>query len=142
MLAVAATALFVRLELDPQAAHLITSYPAIMGSAWFGGLGLGIAATLLSMLSADHWLIEPRYTHLRLAKPADIVELATFARVGMFMNVLTEAGSPLPAREREGRRMPEGTAAASAAGKRRRSVTLARIGDAIIATYDQASVTL
>src|SRR5262245_46105438 len=108
-----------------------------MGSTWFGGLGPWLAATLRSMLSADHWLIEPHYRHLWLAKPADSVELATFAGVGMFMNVLTEAGSPVLAREREGRRTPEGTAAASTAAKRRLSVTLARIGDAIIATYDQ-----
>src|SRR5262245_40393141 len=89
--AVAATALAVafRGALTPlwgQHLPLIMFYPAIMVSAWLGGFGPGILATTLSAASAA--LLWP----LRMGdNMADLVGLAVFVGIGLFISTLTRA---------------------------------------------------
>ena len=68
---------------------LITFFPAMMVSAWFGGLGPGLVTTLLSTLSAKYFFMEPVFT-FRLSQTADLVALGIFIGIGVFISVLTE----------------------------------------------------
>jgi len=58
----------------------ITFFPAIMLAAWFGGLGPGILATLLSLVSASYLVLEANATGAIL-----------FVAVSVFISILTEA---------------------------------------------------
>jgi signal transduction histidine kinase len=69
---------------------LITFYPAIVASAWFGGFGPGLAATLLSAMIAEYfWMartsgVAPQYL-------PDAIALAMFVAIGLFISAVTEA---------------------------------------------------
>lgn len=58
----------------------ITFFPAIMLAAWFGGLGPGILATLLSLVAASY-----------LGLGANITGAILFVAVSVFISFLTEA---------------------------------------------------
>src|SRR5579862_7306225 len=60
---------------------------AIMLSAWFGGLGPALLASLLSALSINYFLQEPRFT-LQVASVRDLVQLAVFLAAAVLMSVL------------------------------------------------------
>jgi PAS domain S-box-containing protein len=65
-------------------------YPAIMLSAWFGGLGPGILATFLSAAAAmTLWL--PDVSPMSVRNLADVTGLIAFAAIGILLSVLTEA---------------------------------------------------
>jgi K+-sensing histidine kinase KdpD len=68
---------------------LIMFYPAIMASAWFGGLGPGLTTTLLSALTANYLFMEPGFS-LRL-NVGTIVALGMFVGIGVFISAITEA---------------------------------------------------
>lgn len=82
-------AAIVRLALDPlwgMALPLITFFPAIMASAWFGGVGPGIGTTLLAAVAANYFWMDPRYT-LYVGDARDAVALAMFVLIGAFISV-------------------------------------------------------
>ena len=90
--AVTGLAVGVRITLAPLwGLHLplITFFPAMIASAWFGGFGPGLATTLLSVLSAAYFFMEPSFT-VRVRGTADIVGLGIFAAIGVFISVLTD----------------------------------------------------
>jgi PAS domain S-box-containing protein len=65
-------------------------YPAIMLSAWFGRLGPGILATLLSAAVAmTLWL--PSVSHMSVHSVADLSGVVAFVAIGILLSVLTEA---------------------------------------------------
>src|SRR5208282_1085550 len=68
----------------------ITFYPAVMVAALLGGLGPGLLATALSVAVVDFWVLSPRGS-FAVAKPADVVALALFASMGIFMSLVAEA---------------------------------------------------
>jgi PAS domain S-box-containing protein len=100
-------------------------YPAVLLAAYFGGLWPGLLATALSALAATYFLVHPLFS-LEITTAPDAVALTLFVLVGTVISALSES------RLRSHRR--------SAAGERRYAVTLASIGDAVIATDTQARV--
>lgn len=67
---------------------LLPFYPAVMLSAWFGGFGPGLAATLLSALAITY-LYLPR-THVLMSwNPGDLVGFLLFLSVGLLFSALT-----------------------------------------------------
>jgi signal transduction histidine kinase len=63
-------------------------YPAILVVSWFGGLGAGIAATLLSALAADLFFLSPRIGLTAPDRPAAI-NLLLFLVVGASLARIT-----------------------------------------------------
>jgi PAS domain S-box-containing protein len=63
-------------------------YPAIIVSAWIGGLGPGLLATAVSALAAMFWLLPPPGP--AVADPADQLSLAIFVLTGSAIAVLNE----------------------------------------------------
>ena len=78
-------------------------------SAWYGGFGPGLVASVLAVLLVDYYVILPAGT-LRLHDPADILPLAVFLAVGTLISRLT--GSLRRARARSEQRREEAEALA------------------------------
>ena len=104
----------------------ITFLPGVILAAYIGGLWPGFLATLLSALAADYFFTTPRFS-LYMDNPADIYALALFVLVAAAFSAICE--SRLRSRR------------CTAASERRYAVTLASIGDAVIATDTEARVT-
>ena len=68
---------------------LVTMYPAVLLVAALAGGGPGVGATLLSVLAADYWFIEP-VGQFSIAATNDAVALGIFAGTGIFLSVLAE----------------------------------------------------
>ncbi len=100
-------------------------FAAIALSAGYGGLGPGLLATALAVLGVNYILIPPFYT-FKVAS-LDLVRLGTFAIVALLVSSYSAAR----------RRAEE---AAQRRGEQLR-VTLASIGDAVIATDADGRVT-
>jgi PAS domain S-box-containing protein len=118
----------------------ITFYPAIMVSAWLGGLGPGLATTLLSAVAAKYFWMDPRFT-LYATNAGDAIALVAFALVRIFISGVT--GAMHRARRRQARALEQAqrAGAAVAASEERLRVTIASIGDAVIATDTGGAVT-
>jgi PAS domain S-box-containing protein len=100
--------------------------PAVLIAAYLGGFGPGLLATVVSVLTATFFLVEPHYS-FAINSGSDAVALVVFLLIGVIISGLMES------LERSRRRL--------AANERRYAVTLASIGDAIIATDTRARVT-
>ena len=122
LLTAVATALAVSL-VPPAGGHIFFVFlAAVAASAWLGGLGAGILATLLAILSSDFFLSEPYYT-LSLPPRADVITFTLFTVVALFVGWLSAE---------------RGRAAAAAAASRRRVVdTLESISDGFVAVDRQ-----
>jgi PAS domain S-box-containing protein len=128
--AAAVLAVLLRLFLDPLwdlKLPLITFFPAVMVSAWLGGLGAGITTTLLCAMAAAYFWMPPVLA-FAVTDVGDIVALAVFVGIGITISGLNEAWRRASARV-------ETTA-------EELRVTLASIGDAVIATDSAGRVTL
>jgi PAS domain S-box-containing protein len=91
--AVAAIAVFLRLQMDPVwglRLPYITLFPAIMLSAWLGGLWPGLVTTLLCAAAADYYWIEP-IRSWTIDSTADFLGLLVFLAVGGIICGLNEA---------------------------------------------------
>ncbi|MBI4501307.1 MAG: PAS domain S-box protein [Gemmatimonadetes bacterium] len=122
-------AALLRVAFDPlwgRGLPFITFYPAVMLVAWLGGFGPGIVATLLSATIADYFWMAPALS-LTISATGDVLGLLLFVGMGALISVLNEAWR-------------RATVAQSRSEERLR-VTLASIGDAVIATDDQGRVT-
>ena len=100
-------------------------WPAVLLCAWYGGTGPGLLATALSALSAAFFLLEPR-SSLAVANPADLVGLSVFVAVNVAVSVLC---GKLHQSRRSADQQREWL-----------RVSLASIGDAVIATDTQGRV--
>jgi len=105
---------------------LITFYPVIMLSAWFGGLWPGVAATLASTVLVDYlWLNPLRASHLSTA--GDAVALVLFVGTGLAISGFSESLHRSTARERIARTQAE--AGESALTGRERQLRAALAGE-------------
>jgi PAS domain S-box-containing protein len=121
--------LLLRLQFLPVLGHhapLMTFFPAIILSAYLGGLGPGLLATLLGAVAGDYFLLESRNS-LAAGDRGQVYAVGLFVLAGVAISSLTES------LQRSRRR--------SAASERRYAVTLASIGDAVIATDTRALIT-
>ena len=125
-----AVSLVMRLLVGPQVmeerALYITFCPAVMITAYLGGFGPGMLATLLSAAAVDYFFVEP-HGSLWMQHTHDVIALVFFVLVGGVTSFLCESLH----RSRAG----------IAASERRYAITLASIGDAVIATDTHARVT-
>jgi PAS domain S-box-containing protein len=88
-----AVAVGLRVLMEPlwgSAAFSVTLFPAIMLSAWLGGLGPGLLATAMATVAASYFWVEP-YRAWKVASGADVSLLAVFVLVGVGVVLLTEA---------------------------------------------------
>jgi PAS domain S-box-containing protein len=121
--------LLIRLPLVPWLgyhAELMTFFPAIILSAYLGGLGPGFLATLLGAAIGAFFFLEPHYSFA-------IRDLGTAYGLGLFVLTGVVISGLMESLHRSRRRI--------AASERRHAVTLASIGDAVIATDTQTRVT-
>ena len=100
-------------------------YPAVAGAAWFGGRWPGIFAAVLAAGSANYFLLPPPYAFS--ADPIDLVETALFV-------VLAGAIAWLVGTARGSQQRSAAAAREAHERGERFRVTLAGIGDAVIAT--------
>src|SRR5919197_3660590 len=115
-------AILARLALDPVwgvKLPYITLFPAIMVVAWLGGLWPGILTTLITGTAAAYYWVQPSYS-FRITEPSEWLGLIVFFAVGVVLSPLNEAW--------------RSSAAALAESEEHFKVTLASIGDAVIAT--------
>ena len=76
---------YLGMELPP----FITFYPIIMVVALLVGFWPGLLATGLASLLADYWIFPPR-GHFAIASSSNVVGLAFFAGMGVFMSLVAE----------------------------------------------------
>lgn len=65
-------------------------FAAVMVSVWYGGLGPGLFATVLSTLAINYFYIEPTYS-LNVTNFAYIVRMSIFVIVALLINALNQA---------------------------------------------------
>jgi PAS domain S-box-containing protein len=112
----------------------IVYFPCIVLAAWFGGLGPGLLATGLGGLVAWYLFIPPRFS-FDLPDRTVAGQLIVFLLAGVLISLLAERLQRARQRaEASGRRMRE--------EREQFRVTLASIGDAVIATDAEGHVTL
>ena len=128
-IAAGAVAVALRLSLDPIwgiQLPFITLFPAIMLSAWLGGLGPGLLTTAITGLAAEYDWIEP-VRSFAVADKSELVALLVFVIVGAVISALNEAWR-------------RGTSKV-ALSEERLKVTLTSIADGVITTDDRGRVT-
>jgi PAS domain S-box-containing protein len=118
----------------------ILFYPAVMVAAVFGGLGPGLAATILSAFLSALWVLPSQHGAQPL-DAADVVGLAAFTLMGGFMS-LVAAVARRRARQLARFEREREFLAQLAAERERLDVTLRSIGDAVIATDQAARITI
>src|SRR5262250_3722741 len=95
-IAVASVALALSLAslLSPRAdpSHFTLFFAAVMLSSWYGGLGAGLLATVLSALSLDYFFISRTHTL--------VLDWSALLRLGVFLLVATLTNSLTAARKR------------------------------------------
>ena len=64
-------------------------FPAVMIAAWFGGLGPGIVATLLSAATAVYFFLAP-HSFIALSR-ADAITVPVFVAIGIVISWLFES---------------------------------------------------
>jgi len=126
---VAIAGILIRLWLDPIWGirfPYITLFPAIIVSAWLGGVWPGIVTTAITGTAAEYFWIEPTGSWA-VSEPSELLGLLVFVVVGVVISALNEAWR-------------RGTATV-VESEERLNVTLRSIGDAVITTDDQGRVT-
>ena len=81
-------ALSAQLSLGLTSSRWSIFYPAVYVSAWFGGLGSGIAATVLSFLLEWWFVIPPTHDLLKQAHPRSLVSAGIFVFMGFLISAL------------------------------------------------------
>ena len=136
-------ATLLRMALTPligsNAVPFITFFPAVLFSAWYGGFRVGALSILLSALAADYYFVAP-VGSLRFVSAADQITLLIFVLVGFGMALLS--GSQRRAVEQANREASRRRDAEIAERTQRQQlgITLASIGDAVLATDAEGRV--
>src|SRR5919109_2323047 len=128
-IAIIAVAAALRFALSPlwgAGLPYITFSPAVMCSAWLGGVGPGLVATALSALIADSFWVSPAFS-LSIGDVPDALGLLVFVGMGVLISVMNEAW----------RRSTRG----AFESQERLAVTLTSIGDGVIATDAKGRIT-
>jgi PAS domain S-box-containing protein len=127
-LAVAA-ALLLRLLLAPQLGNelpFLLLWPAVMFCAWFGGFGPGVLATVVSVLAAHEFLLDPEHSFAR-TDPNGFLGMGLFVLLGVSISLLSQ-------RLRQAQQRVEEHAREIFNQREWLRVTLGSIGDGVIAT--------
>jgi PAS domain S-box-containing protein len=112
--------------------YFILFYPAVVLCAWFGGLWPGLLATALGALIAWYLFIPPAYS-FRFADSTAPAQLILFLLASVLISLLAES------LHRSRRKTSESEAREREAHERLR-VTLASVGDAVIATDTEGRI--
>ncbi len=135
-------------------APYITFFAAVMFAAWYGGLGPGLLASVLSLAAALYFVIPPIHS-FATARPEDTAAAIVFLGVSIFVSILNETLRRSQARS-EGRSRElaletsrRAAAEAELAESKRQAehgrdlfrTILASIGDGVIATDGEGKVT-
>jgi PAS domain S-box-containing protein len=107
-------------------------WPAVIYCAWYGGLGPGLLATFVSALAGRYFLLQPLHS-FALARPADGIGILLYLALGCFLSLLIEGFH-------RAKRQVEEHALDLYNQREWFRVTLASIGDAVIATDAEARV--
>src|SRR5215212_12057108 len=99
---------------------------AVILSVWFGGIGPGLVATAISIPVIDYFLLYPTYAFGALY-PANFLWLSTFLGVALLTNSILENRNRVAKRHAEQSELLR--------------VTLASIGDGVIATDSASKIT-
>ena len=110
----------------PGNVNFVLFLTAVAFSAWYGGLGPGLLATVFSVLVATYFFIPPNFT-LEIDDPVARGRLVIFVLAALFINGLSYARARADAR--------------TASERARLEVTLASIGDAVIVADTQGRIT-
>ena len=131
-----AAAVLLRLALDPVlGSHVVlaTLYGAVAFTVWFGGTGPALLATVLGYVAADYLFVPPRGT-LHFAEAQHLFGLAAYI---ISCTIIIVFGASL----RTAHRAAETSAREALRQREQFEVTLASIGDAVVATDQDGSVT-
>ncbi len=126
-----ALALGISLPLGPLITLTPTSlfFMAVMVSAWYGGLGPGLVATVLSTLVINYCFIVPYYS-LNIVEPGSILRLSVFVMAAMLISGLNESRRIAIGREQTLRAVSEAAQSEAQAAKERLETLLSSINDA------------
>lgn len=75
---------------DPSSSPFMLFFAAVMVAAWFGGLGAGLLATVLSAVLGTYFFLVPQHAIQRMI-PAQDLRLAVFVLEGVLISVLVGA---------------------------------------------------
>ena len=116
------------------AVPFITFFPAVVLAAWYGGLWPGVTAAVAAYLAADWWFVQPAGFALWNGDDRALIELAIFSLM---------AGLIVAMAHQLHRAKAKSKAAAEEAAHRGEMlrITLASIGDGVIATDPEGCVT-
>ena len=106
--------------------QLVMFYPAIMVSAWMGGVWPGIVATLTSAALTGFFFLEP-LSNVRVISHGDKLALAIFVVTGTVISVLNENLRRVAAREQKMRAEAERARADADAANRTKDFFLAAV---------------
>ena len=144
-----AAAVVVRIFLTPwlgQDAPIMLLILSLLASSWYGGLGPGLAATILSLGAGTFFFLEP-INVFQVADNSDRLRLLLFALIGVAISFANEIrlSALFQADERQRQleqeiRDRERAESAEREQRERLHVTLASIGDAVITTDADAKV--
>lgn len=111
----------------------ILYFPTIVVCAWFGGLWQGLLSTVIGGLIALFAFREPQFT-FKLSDQTILAQLVVFLLAGALISLLAES-------LHRARRRTEESEARERQQRERFRITLASIGDAVIATDTDGQVT-
>jgi GAF domain-containing protein len=112
-------------------------FVAVMVSAWYGGRGPGLLATVLSPLAANYCFIEP-HTALILTNPRTVVQLGVFMLSALLISQLNESRRLAVRQEQTLRTVSEAAQNEAQAAKERLAVEIALQQSAQAALQRQA----
>jgi PAS domain S-box-containing protein len=116
-------------------------FAAVVVAAWYGGFWPGIFATLLSCVAADFFFLEPRYSFgIPLSDTDDWLVIVTFFLVGVTVAGFSEALHRSNAKAHWIAQQRTIALEEAAAQRELLHVTLASIGDAVIATDETGRI--
>jgi CHASE3 domain sensor protein len=122
----------------PTALPFISFFPAIAMAAWYGGLGAGVLATLLSAVAAHWFFIEPVHSW-SITKFSDVAALVAFLIASGFIIGAMEAMHRAHARARAELTARERAEAELARLRGQFATTLASVGEIATTTADGVS---
>src|SRR5215467_5842790 len=134
-IAVVAVATLARFALEPVLdlkAPFTLYFLGVVLSAWFGGFGPGLLATALAGVAGWYFFVPPQYS-FRSSDSTAPAQLVVFIVVGILTSLLAEGLHAAKRKAQENERKER-------EGRERFGVTLASIGDAVIATDASGSV--
>jgi PAS domain S-box-containing protein len=132
-----ALAILIRLALNPliggEAMRFTMFFPAVLVSAWYGGFRGGMLSIVLSALAADYYFLSSSKSFL-IPDADDLATLSIFVVVGFGISLLSHSKRRALDRAHEEAWLRKEAEEAERTQRRRFEITLASIGDAVIAT--------